>query len=163
MKNQTTVNAEPGKQELFIYREFDAPRDLVFEAFADPDIFGKYLGPDGFVTTWHYADFKSGGNYRFSQKNDKGEVVCVFHGTIHEITSPERIIWTSEMEGLPERGHVILETWIFDELPGKRTRLTIHEVCRTVADRDILIQTGMDTGLEAGFKRLDKALKSGKV
>lgn len=159
MKNQTTVKAEKGTLELFLFREFDAPREMVYEVFSVPETFGQFAGPDGYPTTWHYANFKSGGNYRFSQANNKGEVVCTFHGTIHEMTSPERIVWTSEMEGLPERGHVVLETWLFDELPGGRTKLTIHDVCRTVADRDMLVQVGMETGLEAGFKRLETKLK----
>jgi uncharacterized protein YndB with AHSA1/START domain len=158
MKNETTVKAEPGKQEMFLYREFEAPRELVYEAFSDPDRFAQFVGPEGYPLTWHYADFKTGGKYRFSQTNSKGEFVCAFNGAIHEMTFPERIIWTGEMEGLPERGHVLLETWLFDELPGGRTRMTIHEVCRSVEDRDVLVQTGMASGLEAGFKRLDQAL-----
>jgi hypothetical protein len=63
-----------------------------------------------------------------------------------------------EWEGIPERGHVTLDTSIFEELPGNRTKLPIHSVCRTVADRDAMLQSGMETGLNEGYSKLDELL-----
>jgi uncharacterized protein YndB with AHSA1/START domain len=74
------------------------------------------------------------------------------------VSPPERVIMTSEFDTLPERGHVVLETLLFEQLPGNKTKLTIHDVCRSVADRDAMIQSGMDSGLEQGFVRLEKLL-----
>jgi len=46
-RNPTRITAEPGKQELIIVREFDAPRDLVFRAYTDPELFKRWIGPRG--------------------------------------------------------------------------------------------------------------------
>jgi len=118
-KNKTVITAEPGKQELFITREFDAPRELVFRAHTDPDIYVKWLGPRDLTTNLETFEPRNGGRWRFSQK-DKGGNVYKFHGVYHEVTAPERIIGTFEFEGLPEPGHVALETAIFEALPGNR-------------------------------------------
>jgi hypothetical protein len=63
-----------------------------------------------------------------------------------------------EFEGLPERGHVSLDTSIFEELPDSRTRLTIHSVFKSVADRDGIIASGMENGVVEGYERLDALL-----
>jgi uncharacterized protein YndB with AHSA1/START domain len=152
------IVAEKGKQECFIIREFDAPRELVFQAFADPDIFVQFWGPDHAPTKLDYYHFKTGGSYRYRNFDKNGKELCAFSGVIHEVTAPERVIQTSEFDTLPERGHVVLETMLFEKLPGNKTKLTIHDVCRSVADRDMIIQSGMEQGLEQGFVRLDKLL-----
>src|SRR6266540_1404750 len=121
-KNQTVVTAEPGKQEVFITREFDAPRELVFKAHIDPN--GNQFG---------------------------------FHGVFHEI-SEERMIQTFEFEGLPEGGHVTLDTMRLESLPGNRTRVTIQSLFQSVADRDGMVQSGMERGVNEGYERLDEVL-----
>ena len=158
-KNKIQIIAEQGKQECYIIREFDAPREMVFEAFSDPELFVQFWGPDRVTTNLDHYDFRTGGAYRYTNSDEKGKELCAFSGVIHEVTAPERIIQTSEFEGLPERGHVVLETLLFESLPGNRTKLTFHEVCRSVADRDAMVMSGMETGLDEGFKRLDKLLQ----
>lgn len=160
-KNQLQIVAEKGRQECFIIRDFDAPREMVFKAFSDPDIFVQFWGPDKIATKLDYYDFRSGGAYRYMNYDEKGNEICAFSGVIHEVTTPERVIQTSEFENLSERGHVVLETILFETLPGNRTKLTFHDVCRSVADRDAMIQSGMETGLNEGFNRLDKILAKG--
>lgn len=159
-KNEIKITAEPGKQEIYIIREFDAPREMVFKAFADPEILVQFLGPDRLVMKIDYYDSRSGGSYRYTHEDDKGNVYG-FHGVIHEVTAPERMIQTFEFEGLPERGHVTLDTSLFEELPGGRTKLIIHSVCRSVADRDAMVMSGMETGISQGFARLDRLLEKG--
>ena len=159
-KKQTQIVAEKGKQEYFIIREFDAPREMVFKAFSDPKIFVEFWGPDDVPMKLDYYDFKSGGRYRYMNYDDKGNQLCAFSGLIHEVAPPERVIQTAEFEDLPEPGHIVLETILFDPLPGNRTKLTIHDVFRFVADRDAALSSGMDAGLEQGFKRLEKILTS---
>lgn len=157
-KNKTTITAEPGKQELFVTREFDAPRKLVFEAHTDPAIFVQWLGPRGLTTTLEQFEPVSGGSWRFVQKDKDGNEYG-FHGVFHEV-SPERIIQTFEFEGLPDSGHVVLETLMFENLPNDRTRLTAQSVYRSVADRDGMVQEGMETGVVEGYERLDEILGS---
>ncbi|HZJ22258.1 MAG TPA: SRPBCC family protein [Anaerolineales bacterium] len=156
-KNKTTITAEPGKQELFITREFDAPRELVFRAYTDPAIYAQWLGPRGLTTTFDVFEPVSGGKYRFIQKDQDGNEFS-FHGVTHEVFAPERIIGTFEFDGLPETGHVILETTRFEALPGNRTRITSQSVFQSVADRDGMLQSGMEHGVVEGYERLDEIL-----
>ena len=78
----------------------------------------------------------------------------------HEVNFPERIIGTFEFDGLPESGHVVLETTRFEALPGNRTRITSQSVFQSVSDRDGMIQSGMEHGVVEGYERLDEILKS---
>jgi uncharacterized protein YndB with AHSA1/START domain len=155
-KQKTVVTAEPGKQEVFITREFNAPRELVYRAFTDPDLYIQWLGPRGYKMVLETFEPKSGGKYRYIHKDPQGNEYR-FHGVFHEI-SPERLIQTFEFEGLPERGHVSLDSMTLEELPGGRTRSTIQSVFRSVADRDGMVQSGMERGLNEGYERLDELL-----
>ncbi|HSL46159.1 MAG TPA: SRPBCC family protein [Anaerolineales bacterium] len=157
-KNKTTITAEPGKQELFIIREFDAPRELVFRAHTDPAIYARWVGPRDLTMSLGTFEPVSGGRWRFIQKDKDGNEFG-FHGVYHDITAPERIIGTFEFEGLPEAGHVILETTTFESLPGNRTRITTQSVYRSVEDRDGMIAAGMESGVVDGFERLDEILQ----
>lgn len=156
-KNKTTVRAEPGKQEAFITREFDAPRQLVFQAFIDPKLYVQWLGPRRLKMRLEKFEPKAGGAWRYVHVDADGTEYG-FHGVNHEVLAPERLIGTFEFEGLPEKGHVSLETARFEELSGGRTRLTIHDVFQTVADRDGMIQSGMEQGINESFERLDELL-----
>ena len=155
-KNKTTITAEPGKQELFVTREFDAPRELVFKAHTDQKLFAQWIGPRGLTTTLETFEPVSGGEWRFIQKDQDGNEFG-FHGVFHEV-SPERVIQTFEFEGLPESGHVVLETMRLEDLPNGRTRLTTQSVYQSVADRDGMIQSGMEHGVREGYERLDEIL-----
>ena len=157
-KNQTKVTAEPGKQELFITREFDAPRELVFKAHTDPDLYARWLGPRDLTTTIETFEPVSGGRWRFIQKDKDGNEFG-FHGVNHDVTVPERIIGTFEFEGLPESGHVILETTKFEALPGGRTRVTTQSVYQSIEDRDGMVQAGMESGAVDSYARLDELLE----
>jgi uncharacterized protein YndB with AHSA1/START domain len=155
-KNKTTLTAEPGKQELFITREFDSPRELVFKAHIDPELYVQWLGPHGYEMTLETFEPQSGGRYRYIHKDKDGNEFG-FHGVFHEI-SEELMIQTFEFEGLPERGHVILDTMRLETLPGNRTRVTIQSVYQSVADRDGMVQSGMERGVTEGYERLDEIL-----
>ena len=158
MANKTEIIAEPGKQELFIKREFDAPRELVFKAHVDPEIYVKWVGPRGMTMTIEKWEPRDGGSYRFTHERD-GQTYG-FLGVYHELLSPERIIGTFEFVGLPERGHVILGTTRFEELPGGRTRLVHQSVFQSVSDRDGMIASGMERGVNDGYEKLDDFLAS---
>jgi uncharacterized protein YndB with AHSA1/START domain len=155
-KNQTVISAEPGKQELFITREFDAPRELVFRAHTDPDLYVQWLGPHGYSMKLETFEPRNGGSWRYISGDDEGNEYA-FHGVFHEVT-PERMIQTFEFEGLPETGHVVLETLKMETLPRNRTRITIQSVFQSVEDRDGMIQSGMEIGVNDGYERLDELL-----
>lgn len=157
-KNLAKITAEPGKQEIIITREFDAPRELVFKAFTDPELYTQWLGPRELTMTLEKFEPKNGGSWRYIQKDTEGNEYA-FHGVNHEVLSPERIIGTFEFEGLPEKGHVILDTARFEELPGNRTKLTSQSVFLSVVDRDGMLQSGMEEGVNDSYNRLDELLE----
>lgn len=155
-KNNTTIIAEPGKQELFIIREFDAAPSLVYRAHIEQEIFAQLLGPRDLTVEFKTFEPVTGGRWRFINKDKDGNEYG-FHGTFHEV-SPERIIQTFEFEGLPESGHVSLETMTLEALPNGRTRLTSHAIYQSIADRDGMVESGMETGVNEGYDRLDEML-----
>jgi uncharacterized protein YndB with AHSA1/START domain len=158
-KNQTSIKAEPGKQEIFIVREFEAPRELVFKAFTTPELIVKWLGPRELTMKIDKFDVRSGGSYRYIYSDPAGNEYG-FHGVIHDVTIPERIIQTFEFEGLPESGHVTLETARFEALPNNRTKVTIQSVFQSVADRDGMLQSGMERGVNDSHHRLDELFEA---
>jgi uncharacterized protein YndB with AHSA1/START domain len=143
---------------MFIIREFDAPRELVFKAFTDPKLYVQWIGPRGLTTNLETFEPRNGGSWRYIQKDKHGNEYA-FHGVNHEVLSPERIIGTFEFEGLPEKGHVILETARFEAMPGNRTKLTSQSVFMSVADRDGMLQSGMEEGVNDSYDRLDELLE----
>ncbi len=155
---KTKIKAETKTQELIIEREFDAPRELVFRAFTDPKLIPEWLGPRRLTMTLELFEARNGGSWRFIHKDRDGNAYA-FHGVHHEITPPERIIRTFEFEGLPEKGHVSLETVRFEALPGHRTRLVTQSVFQSVADRDAMLHSGMEEGVNDSYDRLDELLK----
>ena len=158
MTSNTQIIAEKDKLELFIIREFDAPREMVFKAFSDPEILVQFFAPFDYTLHFNHHDYRTGGSYSWCNKNKEGKTLCTFYGVIHELTAPERIIQTSEFMELPERGNAILEIIKFEDIQNNRTKMTIHDVCPSVATRDAIISSGMDKGLVDIFDKLDKLL-----
>jgi uncharacterized protein YndB with AHSA1/START domain len=155
-KNKLTVTAEPGKQEIFMIREFDAPRELVFRAHIDPQLYVQWLGPHGYEMILETFEPVNGGKYRYVHKDTAGNEYG-FHGTFHAM-SIDNMVQTFEFEGYP--GHVSLDCMTLEELPGYRTRATIHSIFQSVSDRDGMLQNGMEKGMSEGYERLDGILKS---
>jgi len=156
-KNTTTITAEPGKQELLITREFDAPRELVFKTITDPQLIPQWWGPRYLSTEVDKMDLRPGGQWRYINRDAQGTVYA-FHGVYHEVLAPERVIDTFEFEGLPETGHVTLETMRLEALPGARTRLTVQSIFQSIADRDGTLESGMEAGLRDTYDRLEELL-----
>lgn len=152
------ITAEPGRQEFFITREFDAPRELVFKAFTDPELYKEWIGPRELVTEIDVFESESGGRWRYIQRDPEGNLFG-FHGVNHEVLPPERIIGTFEFEGLQETGHVMLQTLRLEELPGNRTRIIDQSVFQSVDDRDGMLQSGMEIGVNESYQRLDALLE----
>jgi uncharacterized protein YndB with AHSA1/START domain len=158
--NKTKITATPGAPEILITREFDAPRDKVFRAFTDPTIYSQWLGPRELTMKIETFEPKNGGRWRYVSKDKDGNEFA-FHGVYHEITPPERIIDTFEYEGLPEPGHVILETSKFEDLPGHRTKLITQSVYQSIKDRDGMLEANMEKGVRESYDRLEELLAKG--
>ncbi|OPY22247.1 MAG: hypothetical protein A4E26_01413 [Methanobacterium sp. PtaU1.Bin097] len=156
--NLVKLTAEPGKQELLITREFDAPRELVFKTFTDPELYKQWIGPRELTTEIDVFESVSGGSWRYIQRDPEGNEYA-FHGVNHEVLPPERIIGTFEFEGLPETGHVILQTLKLISLPDNRTRIVDQSVFQSVEDRDGMLQSGMEIGVDESYQQLDDLLE----
>jgi uncharacterized protein YndB with AHSA1/START domain len=155
-KARAVVRAEPARHDIVLTREFDAPRELVFKVYTDPEAVPKWWGPRGLTTTVDRMDVRPGGGWRFIQR-DPGGNEFAFHGIYHEVVPPERIVGTFEFEGMP--GHVALETATLEDLGG-RTRLTTITVFQTVEDRDGMVASGMEQGAAESMDRLEELLAS---
>jgi len=155
--NTTKIIAEPGKQELFNIREFNAPIKLVFRAFINPDLYSQWYGPKGSVIVIEKFEPKNGGFWRYTLKDQAGKEYA-FHGVYHEVTVPERIIDTVELERLPEKGHVVLRTNRFEALPDNRTKLIVQIICQSIEDRDAMLTPGYEKEVNESYNRLDGLL-----
>jgi uncharacterized protein YndB with AHSA1/START domain len=156
MANQTKVTASPGGREVIIEREFTAPREKVWQAWTDPELIKQWLSPRKYEMIVDKYDFKPGGSYRYIHKGDDGEFA--FHGVFHGVYGQEKMVQTFEYEGLPEPGHVSLDTLVLEDLGGGRTKATTTSVFQTPQDRDGMIKSGMESGITEGYERLDELL-----
>ena len=151
---QATTLTTPSDREIRTERVFDAPRDLVFATFTDPKLIPEWWGPEGTTTSVERMDVEPGGGWRFVIRNADGTETG-FRGTYREVTPPERIVQTFEWEGMP--GHVSVETAIFEDL-GDRTKLTGISIFHTTEERDGMLGSGMEGGLNDSYRRLDDLL-----
>jgi uncharacterized protein YndB with AHSA1/START domain len=151
------VVADPGTQEIVITRSFDAPREVVFKAFTDPDAVRQWWGLANTETVVDQLEARPGGRWRFVERDGQGNEDG-FHGVYHDLQAPERIVYTFEYEGMP--GHVLLETILLEDQDGK-TLMTDTSVFQSVADRDGMLQSGMETGAAESYGRLDDYLARG--
>jgi len=150
------VTAQPGSHEVVLTREFNAPRDLVFKAFTDPALVPQWWGPHEVTTIVDQMDVKHGGVWRYVQRDAQGNEYA-FRGVYHDVTAPERLVYTFEFEPMP--GHILLETVTFEEQDGK-TRMIDHSVFQSVADRDGMISMGMEGGAAESWDRLEALLET---
>ena len=158
--NKTIFKAEPGRQDLIIEREFDAPRDLVFKAHTDSELYGQWLGPKNLKTRFEKFEPKSGGSFRFVNTDENGHE-DVFFGVYHEIDEPKTITGTFEWGGMP--GHASLEKAEFIELPEGRSKVVSHSIYLSVEDRDGMTADGeMEEAVNEGYEKLDEILEEMK-
>src|SRR5437868_12446383 len=123
MERKTKVDAEDGKQELVITREFDLPVDLVFKAYAEPELVEQWMG-----TKVLKLDNKKHGSYQFETTDPKGNKYG-FNGTIHEFVPNQRNIRTFEFEKMPF--DVQLEFLEFEKTTEKTSKLKMHVIYKS--------------------------------
>ncbi len=145
----------PTDREIRVEREFDAPRDRVFAVYTDPQLIPEWGGPRDTTTVVDRMDVKAGGSWRFVVRTPDGEE-SGFRGTYREITPPERIVQTFEWEGMP--GHVSVETAEFEDLGDGRTKVTTTSIFHTAEERDGMLRSGMESGMNETYERLDALL-----
>ncbi len=149
-KNPTTMKAEPGQLDTTLTREFDAPRELVFKTLCDRAALPKYWNEDSHVEQF---DARTGGSWRVIVKPKNG-YETTFHGVYHDVTSPERIVRTFEMQP----GKTVLEIYTFEDLGG-RTKMTLQSIHQSVQDRDTIMQYGFEKYAGESHDRLEALLQ----
>jgi uncharacterized protein YndB with AHSA1/START domain len=154
--SETEFIIEPGRQDIVIRRIFDAPRDVVFKAMTDPTLVPKWWGPRELTTEVAEMEVRRGGTWRFVHREPDG-AESGFRGVYHDVVAPERVVQTFEFEGAP--GHVTLETMTLEEVDGK-TRYQAVSLYDSVESRDIVLQTGMESGARETLDRLAEVIAS---
>lgn len=152
--SETTIQAPEGIPFIDVSRAFDAPRDLVFRAFTEPDLLVQWLGPDTYEMVIDEYDVRAGGSWRYIHRDGNGNEYG-FHGVFHGKPSPDGFVQTFEFEGAP--GHVSLDELVLEERDG-RTIVRTHSVFQSLEARDAMVENGMAEGMDAGFNKLDVLL-----
>jgi uncharacterized protein YndB with AHSA1/START domain len=146
MERKTKVNAEDGKQDLVITREFDLPLELLFKAYVEPEIVEQWMG-----TKVLKLENKRHGSYQFETTDPRGNKYG-FNGVIHEFSPEKKITRTFEMENTPFS--VQLEFIEFEKLTDDTSKVTIHTVYESVAHRDKMLQLPFTQGINMAHNRL---------
>ena len=151
MEQKTKVNAEAGKQEIVITRQFDLPLELLFKAYTEPEIVGQWMG-----TKVLKLENKKHGSYQFETTDPAGNKHG-FNGVIHEFIPNKSIIRTFEMENTPFS--VWLEYLTFEKLSDDTSILNMHVVYKSVALRDQMLQMPFAQGINMAHNRLQEIVK----
>ena len=146
MEQKTKINAEDGKQELVITREFDLPLELLFKAYVEPDIVEQWMG-----TKVLKLESKKHGSYQFETTDAKGNKYG-FNGVIHEFVPNRKITRTFEMENMPFG--VQLEFYEFEQLTDNTSKLNMHVIYESVAHRDQVLQLPFAQGINMAHNRI---------
>jgi uncharacterized protein YndB with AHSA1/START domain len=150
MELKTQIKAEDGKQEMFITREFDLPLELLFRAYAEPELIEQWMG-----TRVLKLENKRLGSYQFETTDPMGNKHR-FSGTIHDFLPNTKITRTFEMEGTPFG--VQLEFCEFHKLTDDTSKLTMHVVYRSVAIRDEILKLPFAKGINMAHNQIEKIL-----
>jgi uncharacterized protein YndB with AHSA1/START domain len=153
--NETQIVVDERVPTIKIIREFDAPRERVFRAWTDPDLYAQWIGPRSLTTKITKWAARTGGEWAFVNLQD-GQEVASFYGSFHEVRAPERLVWTFTWEGEPDG--VSLEFTTFEELPDRRTRVTGVSVMDSFEAREQVLASGMEVGVKEGYEKLDELL-----
>jgi uncharacterized protein YndB with AHSA1/START domain len=150
MERKTNINAEDGKQEIMITREFDLPLELLFKAYEAPEIVEQWMG-----TKVLKLENKKHGAYQFETTDPKGNKHG-FNGTIHEFVPNKKITRTFEMENAPFE--VQLEFLEFEKLTDDTSKLNMHVIYRSVALRDQMLKLPFAQGINMAHNRIQDIL-----
>ena len=143
----------PSDREIRIERVFNASRERVWRAFTDPALVAEWWGR-GNKLVIERMEVERGGHWRYVEHAADG--VAGFEGRYREVTPEERIVQTFEWDGMP--GHVAVETMTMEDLGDNRTRVVTVSLFHTAAERDGMLQSGMEEGLNQSHAALDKVL-----
>lgn len=149
MEPKTKVNAEEGKHDLLITREFDLPLELLFKAYVEPEIIEQWM-----TSKVVRLESEKYGSFQLEKTDDKGNVVFQASGVIHEFIPNQQITRTFEMANTPFG--VQLEVYQFQKITDDTSKLTMHVIYESVAQRDQVLQLPFTQGINWAHNRLQE-------
>jgi uncharacterized protein YndB with AHSA1/START domain len=154
MKNRTTINAEEGKQDILITREFDLPIELLFKAYSEPELLEQWMG-----TKVVKLENRNHGSFQI-ETSYNGNVVFKANGTIHEFVPNQKIIRTFEMENMPIG--VQLEFLEFEKLTETTSKLNMQVIYKSNEHREQQLKMPFANGLNMAHDKLQEILNKAK-
>ena len=152
MEQKTKVNAEDGKQDLVITREFDLPLELLFKAFAEPKLIEQWMG-----TKVLKLESKKHGSYQFETTDGRGNKHG-FTGVIHEFIPNRKITRTFEMVNTPFG--VQLEITEFEKLTDNTSKINMHTIYESVEQRNQVLKLPFAQGINMAHNRIEELMKT---
>lgn len=156
MEQKTKVNAEEGKQELVITREFDLPVELLFKAFAQPDLVEEWMSNPYSTAKVLKYEGKKHGSYQMESTDANGKVVFRSNGVIHDFIPNQKITRTFEMENAPFG--VQLEIYEFQKLTDDTSKLNMHVIYESTALRDQVLKLPFAQGISMAHDRIQEII-----
>jgi uncharacterized protein YndB with AHSA1/START domain len=144
----------PSDREIRVERIFDAPRERVWRAMTEPALLARWWGR-GNKLVIERCEVERGGHWRFVEHSPEGGVHG-FEGRFREVAPPERLAMTFEWDGMP--GYVAINTMTLHDLGNGRTRLVSTSLFHTAEERDGMLQSGMEGGMNQSYAALDRLL-----
>ena len=160
MEQKTKINAGDGKQDLVITREFDLPLELLFKAYAEPELVEQWMSNEYSTTKLLKQESKKHGSYQLETSDPNGNVVFRANGVIHEFITDKKIIRTFEMEKTPFG--VQLEVYEFEQLTNDTSKLTMHVIYESVEQRDQVLKLPFAQGINMAHSRLENIMRQSK-
>lgn len=158
VRTETTIEADPTVPIIRLAREFAGTSQQLFRAHTDPRLFASWIGPSSLETRIDQWDARTGGSFRYVSSGRDEEFA--FHGCFHEIR-PDRIVQTFTYEGDPDG--VALNTLWFEDLGPGRARLRTQSLVESFETRDGWLRSGMRTGVDQGYTKLEELITHGTV
>ena len=157
-RHGSAVITLPSETQYSVRRVFDAPADLVFKAMTTPDLVRRWWGYEKFEWLVCDIDLRVGGQWRYLAKHEDMEVG--FHGEYLEIAAPHRLVYTEMYEGVPDPKpeDYAINTMTLDEVDGVTT-MTVHVEMHTQEARDMVLATGMESGMQVSYDRLEDLVR----
>ncbi|GAA2640629.1 SRPBCC family protein [Paractinoplanes durhamensis] len=149
----------PTDNQILIIREFDAPRHLVWRAYTEPELIKRWWAGERGAVTSVEVDLRVGGSWRYVMTANGGFEVA-FHGEYREISAPDRLVNTEAFEGIPDPDeNAAVVTVTLTEKDG-RTYLEALMEMKDKTGRDMVIESGMEGGMQESYDALEQVARS---
>lgn len=159
MEKRTKLSL-PNDREIVIVRDFNATKPNVFDAWCKPEWIARWYGCAEQTLTVCEVDLREGGGWRFGLHDAAAGFDHVFSGVYRQIDRPNQLVFTERYEAIPGSDHVVALGF---EDRGGVTTMTMRIIHESKEARDGHLSSGMETGLEESFDRLEQTARAAAV